>query len=74
MGSEHISTSAKTGAGVLEVFTNLAKSIYSRIIYNIIEIQVASLEKTDKAPKTKVNTRGVLKVSGYADFDPQMNV
>ena len=28
----------------------------------------------DEAPKKKVNTRGVLNVSGFSDFNPQMNV
>lgn len=28
----------------------------------------------EEAPKRKVNTRGVLKVDGYNDFNPEMNV
>ena len=28
----------------------------------------------DDAPKKKVNTRGVLKVDGYSEFNPDMNV
>ena len=28
----------------------------------------------DEAPKKKVNTRGVLNVSGFNDFNPQMTV
>jgi hypothetical protein len=28
----------------------------------------------EEAPKKKVNTRGVLNVSGFNDFNPQMNV
>ena len=28
----------------------------------------------DETPKRKVNTRGVLKVDGYSDFNPDMNV
>ncbi|CDW81410.1 UNKNOWN [Stylonychia lemnae] len=63
VGSEHISTSAKTGAGVIELFSNLSKKIIS-----------AQSNKKEEAPKKKMNTRGVLKVNGYADFDPQMNV
>jgi hypothetical protein len=57
--SEHISTSAKTGAGVIELFQTLAKKI----------IASQSVQKSE-APKKKMNTRGVLKVNGYADFDP----
>ena len=30
--SEHISTSAKTGAGVLDIFTSLAKSKFSKLL------------------------------------------
>ncbi len=28
----------------------------------------------EEAPKRKVNTRGVLKVDGYSDFNPDVNV
>lgn len=59
VGSEHISTSAKTGAGVIELFQTIAK----KILASRSTIQ-------EEAPKKKMNTRGVLKVNGYDDFDP----
>jgi hypothetical protein len=34
----------------------------------------ASKLTKESAPKQKVNTRGVLKVSGFDDFNPQVNV
>jgi hypothetical protein len=36
----------------------------------LLEILSAQSNKKEEAPKKKINTRGVLKVSGYADFDP----
>ncbi len=63
MGSEHFSSSAKSGAGVVEIFRTIAEKI--------VEHQK---NKKEEAPKKKVNTRGVLKVDGYTDFNPEMNV
>lgn len=40
----------------------------------IIEILEAKKNVKEEAPKRKVNTRGVLKVDGYSDFNPDMNV
>lgn len=34
VGSEHISTSAKTGAGVIELFSNLSKSMDFQLSYS----------------------------------------
>lgn len=39
-----------------------------------IEILEVKKNVKDEAPKRKVNTRGVLKVDGYSDFNPDMNV
>lgn len=39
-----------------------------------IEIADYQKNKKEEAPKKKVNTRGVLKVDGYTDFNPEMNV
>jgi hypothetical protein len=45
-----------------------------RLFNLVIEIISSQSFKKEEAPKKKMNTRGVLKVNGYADFDPQMNV
>jgi len=72
VGSEHISTSAKTGQGVVELFNTLARSKdWVLMQKGIVEVQNS---KKTEATKKKINTRGVLKVSGFTDFDPQMNV
>jgi hypothetical protein len=38
------------------------------------EITEAKKNKKDTAPVRKVNTRGVLKIDGYSDFNPDLNL
>jgi hypothetical protein len=62
-GSQHFSSSAKTGAGVVEIFRVLTE--------RIIEHKKSAKEE---APKKKMNTRGMLNVGGMTDFNPDANV
>jgi GTPase SAR1 family protein len=62
-GSQHFSSSAKTGAGVVEIFRVLTE--------RIIEHKKSA---KDEAPKKKMNTRGMLNVGGMTDFNPDANV
>ena len=39
-----------------------------------VEIVEYQATKKEEAPKKKVNTRVVLKVDGYTEFNPEMNV
>lgn len=41
-----------------------------------IQIEIVELQKSkkDQAPQKKINTRGVLKVDGYTDFNPDINL
>lgn len=41
---------------------------------NCVEAMENQKNQKEEAPKKKVNTRGVLNVSGFSDFNPQMNV
>jgi hypothetical protein len=63
VGSQHLSSSAKTGAGVNEIFRTLAEKI----------IEYKKNQK-DAAPKMKQNTRGRLNIGGMTDFNPDANV
>ena len=75
VGSDHFNTSAKAGNNVMEIFLTLAESMNSMILMEIVEIVDASKNpKEDGQKKRKINTRGVLKVDGYTDFNPDMNV
>lgn len=71
IGSEHLSTSAKSGNGVKDLFVAIAESnslVISQSQY--IEILENKKNSTESVPKKKINTRGVLKVDGFNEFDP----
>ena len=63
VGSQHFGSSAKTGAGVNELFRVLAERIIEH-----------SRNKTAEAPKKRMNQRGALNVNGLTDFDPSANM
>lgn len=63
VGSQHFSSSAKTGAGVNDLFRNLTEKI--------IEYKK---NKKEAQPQMKVNTRGRLNIGGMTDFNPDANV
>jgi hypothetical protein len=43
-------------------------------LITLSEIAECKQNKKDAAPVRKVNTRGVLKVDGYSDFNPDLNL
>ena len=45
-------------------------------IINKCNIEIVEHQKTvkDDVPKRKINTRGVLKVDGFNEFNPELNV
>lgn len=45
-------------------------------VHDIKSVGIVESQKVKKdfAPQKKVNTRGVLKVDGYSDFNPDLNV
>lgn len=63
VGSQHFNSSAKTGAGVNEMFRILSE--------RIIEYKKT---KKDDEPKKRVNMRGALNVGGMTEFNPVANV
>ena len=63
VGSQHFGSSAKTGAGVNEIFRVLSERIIDH-----------SRNKTAEAPKKRMNQRGALNVNGLTDFDPSANM
>ena len=72
--SQHFNTSAKTGIGVSDIFMNLATSKNLCLMILLIEVIEFQNSRKDDAPKKKMNTRGVLKVDGYSDFNPEANI
>ena len=63
MGSQHFSSSAKTGYGVQEIFRILSEKI----------IECKKNKKVEE-PKMKKNMRGALNVGGISDFEPDANL
>lgn len=80
--SKYFKTSAKTGEGVREIFAELAKCNHKAalITYFIIEIiynkQHESEIKANHPAKGNGsgNNRGALKVGGYDQFNPDVNL
>jgi hypothetical protein len=63
VGSQHYSSSAKTGHGVVEIFRSLAERI----------IECKKNKKVEE-PKMRKNMRGALNVGGMSDFEPDANL
>ena len=63
VGSQHFSSSAKSGTGVNEIFRVLSEKIIEH-----------KKNKKDEEPKKKMNTRGALNIGGMSDFNPDANV
>lgn len=62
-GSQHFNSSAKTGAGVVEIFRVLTERIIEH-----------KKNRKDEEPKKRMNARGALNISGMTDFNPDANV
>lgn len=76
VGSQHFSSSAKTGAGVEEIFRILTESNLTIYISYSSYLGIIEYKKTRKEeePKRKMNTRGALNIGGMTDFNPDANV
>jgi hypothetical protein len=61
---------------VLAKYSRLSHKVftYYQSQKSILEIVDVKRNKKDAAPVRKVNTRGVLKVDGYSDFNPDLNL
>lgn len=56
-----------------DIFMTLATSKDQGVNLNIEIVEFQNSRKDD-APKKKMNTRGVLKVDGYTEFNPEANI
>jgi hypothetical protein len=63
VGSQHFNSSAKTGAGVIDLFRVLTEKIIEH-----------KKNRKEEEPKRKMNTRGALNIGGMTDFNPDANV